>query len=110
MRESGTWTVATTAYYYSFQLREEGKRELLTFHWHPEDAGAFAVPHLHVGQGGLGEGAIFSPKWHVPTGWIVVEDVIRYAIGQLGARPLRQDWEASLEQVRTEFTEQRPWP
>ena len=101
----GAWTVVTAAYNYAFTLSEEGKHELLAFHWHSEDVGAFTAPHLHIGEGGLGADAVFSPRWHVPTARVGVDDVVRFAITQLGARPLRSDWGSVLARFRSEFGE-----
>lgn len=101
---SGLWTITTTAYYYAFGLSEDGHQELLAYHWHPDDEGAFTAPHLHVGAAGLGTDAVFSPKWHVPTERIGVEDVLRFAITHLGARPLKRNWEAILSRFRLAST------
>jgi hypothetical protein len=102
LEASGAWTVVPKAYYYAFWLSEEGKRELLAFHWHPEDEGAFTAPHLHVGSGGLGIDPLFSPRWHVPTGLIALEDVVRFAISQLGVKPLKSDWQTALDLLGAE--------
>lgn len=34
--------------------------------------------------------------WHTPTGWIAVEDVLRFCIADLGVRPLSDDWDQQL--------------
>jgi hypothetical protein len=98
------WTVTTTAYYYAFALSEDGRQELLAHHWHPDDEGAFVAPHLHVGAAGLGTDAVFSSKWHVPTGQMAVDEVLRFAITHLGARPLKRNWATILDRLQRTST------
>jgi len=36
--------------------------------------------------------------WHLPTGWVTIEDVIRFCLHDLGSRPLskREEWHRTL--------------
>jgi len=102
----GPWKVQTTAYFY--ELRR-GDRELLVYHWHPHGASAYTRPHLHVGPGAeLG----FVPLQgaHVPTARIALEEVLRLAITELGARPRRDDWDEVLERSQAGYEAWRTWP
>jgi hypothetical protein len=33
---------------------------------------------------------------HIPTGWVTVEEIIRFLISDLGVKPKEQDWEKEL--------------
>ena len=73
------------------------EQELLAFHWHPHVAGN-AFPHVHL-ESGLGLQRDFVGI-HVPTGPLNLEDVIRFAIEELGIRPRIRNWAAVLDQTR----------
>jgi hypothetical protein len=78
--------------------------ELAAFHWHAASVGNVGFPHLHVGIGATGARTPFLTgrlhKAHFPTGLIAVEDVVRFAIVECGARPRRPDWEGVLDATR----------
>jgi hypothetical protein len=46
--------------------------------------------------------------WHLPTGWVTVEEVLRFCIVDLAVTPLSDDWDAILQEsyvrFKTEFT------
>jgi hypothetical protein len=41
--------------------------------------------------------------WHLPTGWIAIEEVIRFCIVDLGVRP-KAGWQAVLAESHEKFT------
>lgn len=90
----GTWLVDLCAY--TFTLSDGNDREILAYHWHPEtsveDGRRVLGPHLHV------RGNCRLRKAHPPTGGVGIGAVIRLAI-EMGARPLRGDWQAVLEEM-----------
>jgi hypothetical protein len=90
------WRVVVTNYFYTFEAIESG-RELFACHWHP-DVIDKAFPHVHL-ESGLGVQRDFVGV-HVPTGSLVLEDVIRFAIEELRVRPRVRDWAAVLERSR----------
>ncbi len=90
---SGQWRPTTIAYFY--QLREQNGPEVILFHWHPFP-GQVQFPHLHM-AGGAGSIAIDSRR-HIPTGPLSLHAVVRFAIAELGVRPLRPDWEPIVEE------------
>jgi hypothetical protein len=102
----GPWKVSTQGYAYTLFDRDE--REILAFHWHPFGHSAVAYTHLHLEAGA---GVSFEPlaKTHIPTGRVALEDVIQMAITQLEVRPLRQDWEAMLNETRNAYLAARTW-
>jgi len=85
------WTVVTVSYYYA--LEDANSRELFAFHWHPAGPSTITFPHLHLGAGVAREQ---FTTFHIPTGRITLDKVLRFAITELGVRPLRQDWSAIL--------------
>jgi hypothetical protein len=79
------------AYFYS--LQNEAGQEIVAFHWQP--SAEHPDPHMHLGVGAqLGRKDI--ARAHIPTGRISLEEVLRFAITELGANPLREDWEGVL--------------
>jgi len=101
----GPWKVQTVAYSYVVNY---GADELLAFHWNPTGPGAVTRPHLHVGpaSGATYEGLIHA---HIPTGRIALEDVLRLAIDEFGAVPLRPDWREVLDATQAGHEEWRTW-
>jgi hypothetical protein len=102
----GPWKVQTIAYFY--ELRR-GDHELLAYHWHPQGASRYTSPHLHLGAGAE---IAFAPlhRVHLPTGRIAVEELLRIAITEFGARPRRGDWEEVLDRTQTGYESWRTWP
>ncbi|SRR5712692_1322542 len=48
----------------------------------------------------------FSPtKLHIPTGWVTIENVIRFLITDLGIPPLIETWEEELRESEEQFRE-----
>jgi hypothetical protein len=99
------WKVETARYDYA--LHDSTGAEIIAYHWHP---GTWSGrPHLHV-QGYGGPLADFMRKAHLPSGRVSVEEIIRCAIEEFGAEPLRTDWEAVLAESQTAFEKFRTWP
>lgn len=96
----------TTGYFYGITSLEA--RDLFHFHWTPHAiiSGAITTPHMHVGSVLFGDQRVLMPgtlhKTHIPTGTVSVADVVRFLIVELGARPLRANWESVLAQVASE--------
>lgn len=103
------WTVSTLSYYYAYTPTEQQKPEILAFHWHPRDEGAFPRPHLHVGAAWLGEKAAFSPHWHVPTGRVALEHVLRLAIREFDVSPVEAEYEVIFDAALEEFHQDHSW-
>ena len=70
----GPWKVTTVGYMYA--LRLDGKT-LYEYHWHPISTSHEVRPHLHCSAVG---------KRHVPTGRVMIEDVLNLAV-EYGAKP-----------------------
>jgi hypothetical protein len=42
-------------------------------------------------------------RLHTPTGWVTVEEVIRYLIHELGVQAANADWSRSLAESESKF-------
>ena len=67
-------------------------REILAFHLHP---GPINGPHIHIGAGA---GALITELQtaHIPSGFVLLPQFVRFLITDLGVEPLRDDWERVL--------------
>ena len=91
------WQVVTTGYYYT--LMDANQREIVGFHWHPVGRSPIVEPHLHLGPGAqIGYERLH--RAHVPTGPVSIQDVLRFAIVDLGVEPLI-DLETALQILAT---------
>lgn len=87
------WRVITTGYFYALDDAEQ--REIIAFHWHPDQQSDVVDPHLHLGPGArIGYDRLH--RAHIPTGLITIQDVLKLAITDLGVEPLI-DREAALQ-------------
>ncbi|MDQ3693092.1 MAG: hypothetical protein M3464_05650 [Chloroflexota bacterium] len=103
--DADSWEIATKGY--SYTLSQQDGREVIAFHWHPNNRGQADFPHIHVIHP-LGA-SIIHRKQHIPTGRVSLESVVRFAIVELGARPVRPDWERVLDAGQAEFGARRSW-
>ncbi len=83
--------MVTVGYYYQFL--GEDSAELIRFEWHPE-RGTAGYPHLHIH--GRSADRIITDRTHIPSGRVSLASVVRFAIEELGVRPLRPDWATVL--------------
>jgi hypothetical protein len=106
-QEQGThsWNVSSRGYFY--QLHEQGGREIIAFHWHPGQSQQPDFAHLHIDT--LHRPPQIQRKHHVPTGRVSLESVVRFAIQELGVRPLRPDWAQVLDAGQRWFNAERSW-
>lgn len=105
--DRGPWKVSTAEYNYNF--RDADNRVVIAYHWHPQERQKVRRPHLHLDQG-AGVGRQDLHRTHIPTGRVSIEDVIRFAITELGVEPLRDDWEQVLESAQSVHETWRTWP
>jgi len=102
-RQDDALTAFTTGYFY--QLRERNSPEVIAFHWHPNRRNQPSFAHLHLRS--CSDSVEIDRKNHVPTGHVSFVSVVRFAIVELGARPLRPDWEAVLADGEQHFAASR---
>lgn len=93
--ESG-YLIEHSGYSYSLGLRRHDVfHELFAWQWDRRGVSPIAYPYLHVNAasdsvpGGLG-------RLHIPTSGIRIEDVLSFAIVDLGVMPRQENWEALL--------------
>lgn len=96
--QRGPFKVTTRGWMHT--IYEDG-REVFAYHWHPLSDSHVTVPHLH---------AHWAPdRLHVPTGRVLLEDLLRVA-EDLGAEPDDKDkWNAVDQENRESFARGATW-
>jgi hypothetical protein len=98
--DRGPWKVATRGYMY--ELANANGQELLAYHWHPLGQSRWRGPHLHVSEGRMA-------GFHLPSGRVSLEELLRLLLAEVGVRPLRPDWQAVLDETEDAFRRYRTW-
>ena len=101
--DASGWSAHTRTYLYHVYANDG--REFAAFHWHP-GRGRVALPHAHFRT--LND-PIPMGKFHIPTGRVSLEAVVRLLIAELAVQPIRQDWERVLSRTERRFIELRSW-
>lgn len=105
--ENGPFKATTLRYEYQFATSDGDN--LITFHWAPDtnDIAQKTYPHMHIGTSMLSKETPILPgrfnKAHIPTGRVSIESVVRFAIEELGVRPLKRDWQRALDRSEATF-------
>ena len=95
VEDHGDWAIRTREYQYGLSEIARGeRRELLQFRWHGD-----RPPHVHVSGG----------KEHVPTGRVLLEDVIEHCILERGWSPRQESWTEILTATRGHLQVHRHW-
>jgi hypothetical protein len=59
----------------------------------------------------LGDHCLDLNRVHIPTGWVLLEEVLRFLVIELGARPAQVEWDSVLQKSEsaffTQFTSKR---
>jgi hypothetical protein len=105
--ENGPYRVTTLSYNHSIKLPEDG--EVISFHWNPDGKSDVKTPHMHIGTSQLKKWSVLDSKTHLPTGRISIEQVVRFAIEELGA-DRADDWKQKLSETEQPFLDHRSWP
>ncbi len=101
----GRWHAGLVGY--SYRLLDHDGRELLLLQWDPFGQSPVATPHLHLGRA-LDHPALPLPfrrrlgrlvKAHVPTDFVPLTALLRTAITDLDAPPVRPDWDRRLAEA-----------
>lgn len=98
------WAVHTRGYTYGLELA--GGQEIVIYHYDPRPESKVKTPHLHVR--GLDKPFDLG-KAHFPTGRVSIEEVLRFAVRELGVRPGTTNWETILEETERDFHEKKTW-
>jgi hypothetical protein len=85
------------------------EREVLLYQWAKPGQSLSPVdfPHLHLGPG-AGDLISEFDKTHLPTGRIAFEEIVRLAM-EMGAKPLRDDFDDVLTKNFAIFRKYRTW-
>jgi hypothetical protein len=94
----GGWIVRIVGYIYA--LTDIAGAEFVAYQWDPHGRSPVTWPHLHLGPS-LGPVPRRFMRAHLPTGPVVLQDIIRVAIADLGVVARRPDWESVLERTRS---------
>lgn len=105
--EGGPFKIRTLAYSYSLTSGTGG--EIVSYHWHPDSASHVKSPHAHLGHGQLSSGALLTPRTHLPTGRVSLEQVVRSLITEHEVTPRADDWDARLTLSHGVFELYRSW-
>jgi hypothetical protein len=93
--------VRLRAAWYRYTLQPEGHRDPM-FRWEyvsePEGGDAFWARHHIQGPAPIDVGSQYVSlnDLHVPTGPVLIEEVIRFCINDLGVAPSSDEWDAIL--------------
>jgi len=102
----GPWKVSIVSYAYSL---EDDAGAGLHYHWHPVGTSEIKSPHLHLKNSGCQIATTDLGKFHLPTGRIALEDVLRIAINDFGVTPLKDDWREVIDSTQARFEGWRTW-
>jgi len=91
---------------YAYTISEDPDlgHELLAWHWHPTTR---LDTHIHIGKSHPTHGDL--AKYHVPSGRVSFEQVVRFLITDLGVSPARADWDSVLTDSHGKFVTHRRW-
>jgi hypothetical protein len=107
-RSGRGFRVRTERYGYRLAASDEGRAKSLIRWEYRRDIGRQREcrNHLHIAAAvPAGDGALLVDKVHVPTGWVLIEDVLRFLIHDLEVTPRTQDWARMLSTSETKFFE-----
>ncbi len=101
----GRHRLHTVAYQYTLRADEAGEA---TFRWEYEKslaAGKFHCRHHLQGDVALqiGRAAVALNDLHLPTGFVTIEEVLRFCIVDLDVKPLSAEWDMILTDSYEKF-------
>ena len=112
--ERGLVKIESIEYWHSFDVfRGNVLRELFSFHWTPEllEGEGINEPHLHLKTPMIHPDAPLSNKtfgkFHIPTGRVSLESIVRFAIVDLNVVPRTPNWDATLKRNEQTFSAYR---
>ncbi len=90
---------------YRYALTADGADEpLLRWEYDRHAPGPWCRHHL---QGAVplevGRAPVSLNDWHLPTGYVTIEEVLRFCIADLGVRALSENWQEILEESYRRF-------
>jgi hypothetical protein len=106
-KQEGCWRVKTLAYEYNIE-RWDDHQEIVCFHWEGAES-ANPNPHIHIGFAATDESLPIGPKHHIPSGRVAIEDVVRFAIEEVGVQPVKGTWHSIVESAKGLFAKHKNW-
>ena len=116
--EGKRWRLETIEYRYRL-LDEDNPRADAAIRWEYLRTPPHAYPRHHLqtrSRVELADGILVLPlsRLHTPSGWVTIEELIRFLIYDLGVRPRNDEWPAILNDSESkfyvDFTSKRHWP
>lgn len=104
---SEPWRVTTRGYMYAVDNADG--QELIAAHWHPMTSGPHTEPHLHVPHDMVSPAGYWLAREPLYTGRVTFEFLVRFAVNNVGAEPLCEDWESKLLLAETPHRLYRTW-
>lgn len=105
-REHRSWWTHALSYCFSIFGDERGSDEWLAFHFHPRTGSV--LPHLHVNADAAWATSGLRRR-HLPTGRVVLEDIVQMLVEDFGVVPLKTGWRRDLAHNRRIYSERRTW-
>jgi len=109
--ETAGWRVHTEKYFYTL---DDGTNEIIAFHWDPTNV-EVRYPHLHLAYASGVQHPVLQTA-HIPTGRVLIEDVIWLTIREFQVECLNRDAEHNhrvcrrrLRTARKIFGELQSW-
>lgn len=96
---------------YSYRLLDQNDPRadaILRWEYKSDVAGhGFCRHHVQMRTGvGLGGSVLDLNRCHTPSGWVTIEELIRFLIHDLEVRPLSEDWPEILAESERKFYEE----
>lgn len=101
--------LSTKGYAYRLLNRDDPRSDaVLRWEYDPERAGDnWCRHHVQVAATvALGRSSIDLNRAHSPTGWVTIEELIRFLIYELEVPPLADDWSSICKASEREFYEE----
>lgn len=108
LESDGWYRLSTRKYWYRIQP-VSSPNEQAHFRWEYESPGkhdGHPRHHIQLRSDVQLDGHVLDlNKLHVPTGWVTIEEIIRFLIVDLGVKPAGDDWPERLRKSERSFYE-----
>jgi hypothetical protein len=106
-KADGEWKVRTLSYEYNIERRKD-KQEVICFHWEGTES-QNPLPHIHIGFAAQDKSLPFSPKTHIPSGRVPIEDLVHFLIHEMGVHPRKTDHRSIIKKFRDLWQKFKSW-
>lgn len=94
---------------YAYTLENEEHREILAYHWHPEETPAIPFPHLHICSGAGDRVRQEILDIHFKTNRFAFEEFCQLMIKEFKIIPHRSDTDKVLAENLKKFQAHKSW-